>query len=212
MKSNSIIRQETRARLSGNWGKAVIFALVSSILLGAVSSSDAFNDARYDVWDVAFTLLNIFVGLPLGLGINAAFLNFMRGSELKLENMFCAFNSTLYFRSVVLGVLTSIYTFLWALLLIVPGIIKSLSYSMAPYILLDNPNMSGEEAICESMRMMDGHKMDLFLIWLGYIGLSLLSIFLLCIPMLWIYPYYMSVFAKFYEELKAEQQSAVVVE
>ena len=209
MKSNSMIRQETRARLSGNWGKAVIFAIVSGFLGGAVSSSGAMDPA-YDAWDVAFSALSIFVGLPLSLGISAAYLNFIRGSELKLENMFCAFSSPLYFRSVVLGLLTAVYTFLWALLLIVPGIIKALSYSMAPYILIDNPDMTGEEAICESLRMMDGHKMDLFLIWLGYLGIVILSALLLFIPMLWIYPYYMSVFAKFYDELKAEQPAIVV--
>lgn len=210
MKTNSEIRQDVCARLLGNWGGAVIFALVSGILVGAISSHNAANDNSYDAWDFMFTALNIFVGLPLGLGISASFLSFVRGSELKLENMFCAFSSPLYFRSVILGVLTAVYTSLWSLLLIVPGIIKVLSYSMAPYILLDNPDMSGEEAICASMKMMDGHKMDLFLIWLGYFGLVIVSAMLLFIPMLWLYPYYMSVFAKFYEELKAEHPAIVV--
>lgn len=86
--------------------------------------------------------------------------------------------------------LIMIFTFLWTLLLIVPGIIKSLSYSLAPYILADNPELTANEAINRSMQMMQGHKMDLFLIVLGYAGFALLSILALGIPLLWLYPYY----------------------
>lgn len=209
MKSNSEIRQEAKQRMSGNWGIGIVFILVSGLILSAVSSVNIVSDIYLTGIS---SLLSIFVAIPLGVGICSAFLTFVRGSELKLEGMFSAFNAQLYLRSVTLGILTYIYTFLWSLLLIVPGIIKSLSYSQAPYILVDNPTMSGEEAICESMKMMHGHKMDLFLIYLGFIGLSILSALLLCIPMLWLYPYYMTVFAKFYDELKAEQQPAVEVQ
>ena len=60
----------------------------------------------------------------------------------------------------------SIYTFLWSLLLIIPGVIKGLSYSMTPFILTDKPELSANEAIELSMKMMDGHKMDLFVLLL----------------------------------------------
>jgi uncharacterized membrane protein len=95
------------------------------------------------------------------------------------------------------------------LLLIVPGIIKSLSYAMAPYILAENPEIKANDAINQSMKIMEGHKMDLFLIILGYVCFSLLSILALGIPLLWLYPYYQVVMAKFYEEVKGE--NAVVV-
>jgi uncharacterized membrane protein len=58
------------------------------------------------------------------------------------------------------------------------------------------------------MEMMKGHKMDLFLMWLGYVGFALLSILALGIPLLWLYPYYQVVLAKFYEEIKSEQTAA----
>ncbi|MBQ2958658.1 MAG: DUF975 family protein [Alistipes sp.] len=94
----------------------------------------------------------------------------------------------------------------------IPGIIKGLSYSMAPYILLDNPEITAEEAICRSMEMMRGHKMDLFLMGLGYAGLAILSGFLLCIPLLWLVPYYVTVLTKFYEDLKAEQVREIPIQ
>lgn len=92
------------------------------------------------------------------------------------------------------------------MLLIVPGIIKSLSYALAPYILAENPELTANQAINKSMAMMKGYKMQLFLISLGYALLSLLSIVALGIPLLWLYPYYQVVMAKFYEEVKSEYQ------
>ena len=150
----------------------------------------------------------IFFGYPLLYGINYfAFLRLSRIGELKVESIFGPFNSTYYLKTVCVALLTAIYTFLWTLLLIVPGVIKGLSYFLAPYILVDNPELNAEQAICRSMEMMKGHKMDLFLITLGYVGLSILSVFLLFIPMLWLVPYYLTVYAKFYEEIKATYQS-----
>ena len=80
---------------------------------------------------------------------------------------------------------------------------------MAPYILIENPDISAEMAIRRSMAMMNGHKMDLFLIYLGMIGLGILSALLLFIPLLWIVPYYQVVLAKFYFSLKEEQAPVV---
>ena len=89
--------------------------------------------------------------------------------------------------------------------MIVPGIIKGLAYGLAPYIMLDDPELTAEQAICKSMKMMDGHKMQLFVMILGMIVLSMLSGILLFIPLLWLVPYYQTILAKFYEEVKAEQ-------
>ena len=103
--------------------------------------------------------------------------------------------------------LMTIYTILWSLLLIVPGIIKSLSYALTPYIVAEKPELSANESIELSMKMMDGHKMDLFLIILGFLGLAVLSIFTLCIGYLWLAPYMYAKMAAFYEDVKAEYES-----
>lgn len=100
-----------------------------------------------------------------------------------------------------LYLLQGIYTFLWTLLFIIPGIVKYCSYFFAPYILADNPTMTAEESICRSMQLMEGHKMQLFLMLVGYAILAMLSAFLLFIPLLWIRPYYEVAFVKFYEEV-----------
>ena len=176
--------------------------------MGLVSTPQIVFGEESTLGNLLYAAAMIFFGYPLLYGINYfAFLRFSRTGELKVESIFGLFNSTHYLKTVCVALLTAIYTFLWTLLLIVPGIIKGLSYFLAPYILVDNPELNAEQAICRSMEMMKGHKMDLFLITLGYVGLGILSMFLLFIPMLWLMPYYQTVYAKFYEEIKATYQS-----
>lgn len=191
MKTNSQIRQESLAIMKGNWGMAILIGIIVS----AIASFGGF--------------ITIFVGFPIYLGVCIAFLNLVRGNDtLKVEPLISTFNEKYYLKSISVWLLVNIYTFLWSLLLIVPGIIKCLSYSLAPYIIADNPDMSADEAINLSMKMMDGHKCQLFLIILGYIGFALLSSILLFIPLLWLVPYYYAVQTKFYEEVKNEYNAA----
>lgn len=191
MKTNSQIRQESLAIMKGNWGMAILIGIIVS----AIASFGGF--------------ITIFVGFPIYLGVCIAFLNLVRGNDtLKVEPLISTFNEKYYLKSISVWLLVNIYTFLWSLLLIVPGIIKCLSYSLAPYIIADNPDMSADEAINLSMKMMDGHKCQLFLIILGYIGFALLSSILLFIPLLWLIPYYYAVQTKFYEEVKNEYNAA----
>ena len=94
----------------------------------------------------------------------------------------------------------------WFLLFIIPGIIKAYAYAMTYYISYDNPELSAEECINRSMKMMYGHKLDLFLLDLSFIGWILLSILTLGVGMLWVTPYMYTSRAKFYEELKMQEQ------
>ena len=188
MKTNSEIRKETKALMSGNWSTMVLIALVFGII--SIFTANSFP-------------LVLFVYSPLVLGLVITMMHFVRCTKrVAVEDLFSAFNSTFYWKSMCLGVLVAVYTFLWLLLFLIPGIIKSCAYFLAPYILADNPELTAEEAICRSMRLMDGHKMQLFLMSLGYLGLTLLSALLLFIPLLWLMPYYNAVYAKFYEEVK----------
>lgn len=208
MKTNSELRKDAKARMSGNWTAGVMLTLVVLIVSSLFASISylANNEALSLVYSI---VINLFLSFPLTVGLYMAFLSFARGEELNVSTLFGAFNRTYYKKSVVLCFLMSIYTCLWMLLLIIPGFIKSLSYSMAPYILIENPDISAEMAIRRSMAMMNGHKMDLFLIYLGMIGLGILSALLLFIPLLWIVPYYQVVLAKFYFSLKEEQAPVV---
>ena len=98
--------------------------------------------------------------------------------------------------------LKGIYTFLWSLLLIIPGLVKSYAYRMVPYILADNPKLGADNAITLSRRMMDGSKADLFVLELSFIGWYLLGILALGVGILFVYPYYNATEAQLYLVLR----------
>lgn len=218
MKTNSEIRQESLALLRGNWGAGVgatllyciicfgaLFAAgIIAAILGCPSSVEDPQGSTL-IAQIISIVVSIFIFYPVAFGLMTMFLPFVRGEKaLRAGEITYAFKSPFYRKSIGVYLLIGIFTYLWTLLLIIPGIIKALSYSLAPYILAENPELTANQAIEQSMKMMKGHKMKLFLIYLGYLGFALLSIVGLCIPLLWILPYYFTVFAKFYEEVKSE--------
>ncbi len=192
MLSNSEIRSAACAALKGKWTEAVMLTFVYvliTVLVGMIPVIGSFS-----------TLLL----LPMGWGMAVAFLRNGRGVNDPF-NISCLFEGYKDFaRIFVTLLLMAIYTFLWTLLLVVPGIIKQLSYSMTSYILADNPEMKNNEAIELSMAMMDGHKLDLFLMNLIFFLWGILCVFTLGIGYFWLVPYVQASYAKFYEEVKAE--------
>lgn len=97
--------------------------------------------------------------------------------------------------------LRAIYTFLWTLLLIVPGIMAGYSYAMTDYILAENPNLSAGEAIALSKEMMTGNRWRLFCLELSFIGWDILCAFTVGIGNLWLRPYKQAAMAAFYREV-----------
>ena len=102
--------------------------------------------------------------------------------------------------------LRTLYTALWTLLFVVPGIIKSLSYAMTPFILEDHPELTASEAINRSKKLMDGHKMDLFILSLTFIGWDILSALTFGIGFLFLNPYRNAAYAAFYRNISAPRQ------
>ncbi len=187
--------------LEGNWTRATLASLIVFLLLEIVGSSPSFLMDPVPGM-VAQGLVTILL-IPLAWGYAVFFLRLIRQENIDYGRLFDGFSD--YFRIFVAELLKGIYVLLWSLLLIVPGIIKTYSYAMTEFILKDNPEISGEKAICESMRMMQGHKMQLFLLDLSMIGWLILSLLTLGIGLLFLYPYYYSAHAHFYEDLKTKE-------
>jgi uncharacterized membrane protein len=95
-----------------------------------------------------------------------------------------------------------VFTILWAFLLIIPGIIAALRYSMAYYIMNDYPEISAMEAIERSKELMDGQKMRLFMLCLSFIGWFFVGIITLGLGFFYLMPYWNATVANFYEDLK----------
>lgn len=201
MKTISEYKDMALQSLEGKWGKAAIASLIAFIILELFGSSPSFfmDPIPSMVLQGVFSLLL----LPLAWGYITFFLRLIRDENLDYGHLFDGFNQ--YFRIFLAELLKGIYILLWALLLIIPGLIKEYSYAMTEFILKDNPEMSGEEAICESMRLMQGHKMQLFLLDLSMIGWLILSFLTLGIGLLFLMPYNYTAHAHFYEDLKAKQ-------
>lgn len=193
MKTNSEIRALARQSLSGNWAMPVLVTLIVCIFSGLSGIP----------W--AGVILLFLVAMPLEYSVEQAFLQFARGNKEELmENMFSGFKN--YGRALGTPLLMCLYVYLWSLLLVIPGIIKAYSYAMTYYVALDHPELGAEKCIQESMRLMSGHKMKLFLLDLSFIGWGLLCILTFGIGFLWLAPYISISHAHFYEELKAANQ------
>ncbi len=189
MKINSDYRKQSRADLRGKWAIAVLMTLVYFIISSVCPSP----------W---LSVLAIFVTPVLAYSFTIAILRNARRKALDFADMFLGFKD--YGRFLGTSLLVILYSLLWSLLLIIPGVIKIYAYAMTPYLLEDNPELKYNAAIEQSMRMMDGKKMQLFLLDLSFIGWCLLSILTLGIGLLWVQPYMLGARAAFYEDLKAE--------
>jgi uncharacterized membrane protein len=181
-------RHEAWKKLSGNWTTAVVAYLIYSVLLGVLSSTGV------------GTL--IFSGV-MAVGMSIVLMQISRAGTSKIESLFDGFRKGLG-NNIVAGILVSLFTFLWSLLLIIPGIVKSYSYAMTFYILADNPDMAPTEAINKSKEMMKGNKWRLFCLDFSFIGWYLLSFLTLGILLLWVNPYSMQARVEFYESLKPQ--------
>ena len=113
-----------------------------------------------------------------------------------LETLFACFQQ--FWRFLSATILTSLFTFLWSLLFIIPGIIAAYSYSQTIYILLDHPEMSAMEAIAASKKMMRGHKAEFFMLELSFWGWVFLSAFTFGLLNVWLEPYMQVSKANFY--------------
>lgn len=166
----------------------------------------------FDTTNWLESVWNILVEGSLTLGLASIFLQFSRNEETKIEDLFAYFtNGKLFVRGIVSYILPNIYLILWTLLFIIPGIIKSFSYAMTNYILIDNPDYSVDQAITESRRMMDGHKFDLFLLMLSFIGWYILAALTLGIGLIWLNPYIEATRAQFYLHISGKNNEVEVV-
>jgi uncharacterized membrane protein len=187
--SNAELRSAARTQLEGSWGQAALTYLVYSVILGAAAGLAGIG--------------NLIVGGPIDLGFTHYVLRLKRSKHAQIEDLFDGFRH--FEHSLVLYIVRTLFIVLWSLLLIVPGIVAALRYSMAMYILHDNPELTGMDALRRSKDLTKGYKGRLFGLYLSFIGWAILCIFTLGIGYLWLVPYIKVAEANFYEGLKAEE-------
>lgn len=155
-------------------------------------------------WYYVLNVLITIVLIPLNIGVAQNVLAWSRGEDVnKWKVLFGGFNSAkIFFKQVGVVVLNTILCALWAILLIVPGIIKGLAYSMYPYVLRDEPELSVWQTLKKSEAIMKGYKGKLFLMYLSFVGWFILGAFTFGILYIWLTPYVMTSTVKFYDDVR----------
>jgi uncharacterized membrane protein len=185
---NIVLMKMARESLKGKWGLAIGTFLIYTVVVSAFGATQKTG------------ILSLLIAGPMMLGAATFSLSISRGKEAKLEQIFEGFRS--FSQALVTYLLMVIFVVLWMLLLIIPGIIAALSYSMAFYILADNTSLKPKEVLDLSKKMMDGYKWKLFYLCLRFFLLALLCILTLGIGFLWLIPYVNITMAKFYDDIK----------
>lgn len=187
-----------------------ISGISGSFSSGVNSTSGEGDDLSLAIALIAFfvsiigMLISIFLVNIVTMGTAIWFQRSIHREKLDIGEMFTCFKVN-YMDNVLMMFLKGLYISLWSLLFIVPGIVKSYAYRMAEYIKGENPNIPANRAIELSKIMTDGHKGDLFVLDLSFIGWNLLSLFTCGIlSIVYVGPYYNAAIAFAYEELKAE--------
>lgn len=220
------MKQASKDQLRGNWGWAIcltIFAwLFNAIIMDRwiwTGKDFTYSILRYNNetliqgYKPGYDLSKFIVGLITGLvlwGVAYTILDFVETGNMETwyTGIFSAYSNGRFKNSLCTLFMVNIFTALWTILFIIPGIIKGYSYAMTPYILKDKfaagqTDIGATEAITESRHLMDGHKMDLFVLDLSFIGWGLLGIITCGIGFIWITPYYRQTKTNFYHSLVA---------
>ncbi|WP_445505908.1 DUF975 family protein [Niallia sp. 03190] len=216
--SISELKRTARASLSGNWGKGVLLTVIV-FLINAILPSivEAPLSGGFSNWilqkdipigaSIASTVISIIL-IPLGIAYTWFYLRIVREDFAQIADVFIVYKDVktslkLIWASIVQG----IFLFLWFLLFIIPGIIKSFAYSQTFFLLKDHPEYTVTQAITESRKRMKGYKWKYFLLNLSFIGWAILCLITIGIGFLWLAPYISASLAAFYDEVIADKEN-----
>ena len=229
----SDIRAQARDRLAGKWAQAIGVCLVAYILGGAMVATNFLPQVTFkwhgeitspeDTLTVLTTLSRQFgnatfsigalglVELVLGGVIQLGYANYLLKQhdrqEASISDLFSEFER--FGQGFAQKFLRGLYSFLWGLLFIIPGVIAELSYAMTPFLMAEHPEMTASEAIAASKDLMDGHKWELFVLHLTFIGWDIVAAFTMNIGHLLLNPYKNAAEAAFYREISRHPRSAM---
>ena len=221
MQLNSELRAQARERLEGQWGTFVLMTFLMLVIQtilqipGYIGSLLEILSPENVLASLSFSnISNILslLALPLSWGLTVSLLRNHREESVDLENLFDGFRGGRYTRVFCALFLVNLFTFLWALLLIIPGIMKAFSYALTPYIIMDEPELTARQAITRSCEIMQGRRWKLFCLSLSFIGWGILSILTFGIGFLWLAPYMNASIAAFYEDGRAEYEAENSIE
>ncbi len=188
------LKANAKAQIKGKIG--ILFLI--TLIIGAISGIASYVLGLIPV--AGSLAASIIVTPAFALSTVRVYLNVVNGGTPEAGDSFSGFDD--FWSAFKVNFLVGLYTFLWSLLFVIPGIVKSFSYSMALYILAENKGKSASECIEESKKMTDGHKAELFVLGLSFIGWAMLCVITLGIAGIWVLPYMNATYANAYYYLK----------
>lgn len=214
-------RRIARGSLTGNFWPSVLAAFIAAFFGAQVTSGnlgfkfeidwDTLNDFwnehhRISLFTIgslsSLSLVTFILGGVIQLGYAQYLLKQYDHKERNIKDLFSQFDR--FGQGFLQLFLRGLFTMLWSLLFIIPGIVKALSYSMAPFIMADHPELSATEAIEESKALMYGHKWELFFLNFSFIGWNLLCLLTLGLGFLLLNPYINAAYTAFYRHITCQ--------
>jgi len=190
MKSRAEIKELGKQAFLSQYWLCVIVMLLYALIIGAGSYTG---------------IVMILLAGPLEVGLCAFSMRLQQGSDVSIGTMFTSAFDHNFGRKLGAYWWRQLFTFLWGMLFVIPGIVKGLAYAMQPYILAECPDVTAKDSLKLSMRMMEGQKMRLFVLGLSFIGWALLSgLTGGILALLYVGPYMQQTMAQFYQEVKVE--------
>lgn len=188
------LKAAAKAQIKGKIGILFVITLIIGVVSGIASAVLSLIPV------VGSLAASIIVTPAFALSTVRIYLNLFKGKDPEAIDAFSGFDD--FWSAFKVTFFVGLFTFLWSLLFVIPGIIKGISYSMATYILAENKGKAALECINESKAMTEGHKMELFVLSLSFIGWFLLCMITFGIATIWVVPYMNATFANAYLSLK----------
>lgn len=211
MQERSFYREEARSRLVGRYGEVILYTIIVTVITGIITSlTDSFRpeiqngvivDQGIPALVTLFSAISFLVSAGITYSTTSLYIDVADGGNFEIFDKLKSGFVEEYGRNIVLVFMEGLFIFLWSLLLIIPGIIKSYAYSMSMYLAVKDRGLSGMDAITKSKNLMYGSKTELFLLDLSYIGWYLLSILTLGILLLWVIPRHQTARTLFFNDI-----------
>ena len=196
MKTRAELKEMAKQQIKGNIGMLFVIALIIGAISGAAGAIPPLALVVSIIVTPAFSISIIRVYQELARS----------GKKPEAKDAFAGFDD--FWTGFKALYLVGLFTFLWSLLFIIPGIIKSFSYSQTMMIVAENKGIGARDAINRSKAMMDGRKMDYFVLGLSFIGWGLLCCITLGIAYIWVGPYMQATMVNFYNDIKPAEATA----
>lgn len=179
---NALLTAKSREQLAGKWSEPVLAYLVY-LAITSVGGPIGF-----------------IIGGPMSLGSSVFSLNFIRGKKAEVAQILDGFKN--FAESLIAYLLVALFTSLWALLFIIPGIVVAISYSQTFFLMADDKALRATEAMKKSQELMKGKKWKFFCLGFRFLGWVVLAALTIGIGFIWLTPYVNITLANFYEDIK----------